>query len=123
MALHPQAVQQMYERSVFGAATAAMDRLFDHSADVCAAFRKAADFLGRPHPEHPAVSASPALRTVAREMLSWSPAATAQFARRVLAHLRFHYGYQAASADYTMRLERLLERMQQRQMDRMSDAF
>ena len=45
MALHPQAVQQMYERSVFGAATAAMDRLFGSSPDVCAAFRQAADFL------------------------------------------------------------------------------
>ena len=116
-------VQRHYEASVYAAATRGIDDLFDASSDVRATFRELADFFGRPDPAHPAAQRSPALAAAAREMLSWAPAASVGFARRALAHMRYHYGYQAASADYTIRLERLLERMQQRQMDRMRDAM
>ena len=114
-------VQQVYESSVRAAATRAIDRMFDASADVCATFRQLSAFLGAPHPLHPVARQSEPLAVVAREMRSWHPAASVRFARQLVAHMKYHYGHQAASADYTIRLERLLERMQQRQMQRLTE--
>ena len=112
-------VAHTYFDSVRGAAVRTVDQLFASSSDVCSTFRQAASFFESPSAGHPAARQAPALQHVAEELATFSPAARAEFARSMLQYMRYHYGYQAASADYTTRLERLLANMQERQMRRM----
>ena len=110
-------VQQLYSHSLRQAAAAEMQRIFGASTNASATFKQLAHLLAQPSLRHP--MATPGLKVVLAELGQCGPGAYAQFASDMLTHMRHNYGRQAAAAEHTLKVERLLETIQQRTLDRM----
>lgn len=110
-------VQQFYGHSLRQAAATEMQRLFQASTNASATYKQLAHLLAHPSLHHP--MATPGLKVVLAELGQCGPAAYHQFVSDMMAHLRHNYGRQAAAAEHTLKVERVLETIQQRTLDRM----
>jgi hypothetical protein len=110
-------VQQFYEHSLRQAAKTEVAGLFRAGNNDSTTYKGVLDFLAQPSLRHP--MATPGLRVVLGELSHCHPLAYKQFAEDMAAHLRSTYGRQAAAAEHTLKVERMLEHVQQRTLDRM----
>ena len=114
-------VQQLYSFSLRKAAMGEMDRLFRQSENASITYRAIQHFLAHPSLRHSVAQGSPTLRVVVAELSQCSPQAMEQFMTDLAAHVREQYGGQAAAVEHTNKVERVLERLQQRNLDRMTN--